>query len=394
MPGMKKGASLGHYQGTRFVFYGASYNKPIQRLEWVKSEVKVLNILFQHIANGQSITKTAEYLYEQGYRDRDGKPFAKPFLYKAIRREIYTDGFYRWNGIVSEKPILEPIIDRVTWEKANSTIRINAARLSPDLRRTSHRDDSPYVLQGVLKCRFCGANMHGHLQNNFRYYYCSTYLYKTRRVCKGQWVKAEPIEEKAREILRIALSNNDFLAAAKSHLGKMISERNPEMLSAIRLQERQLRELGDQHKKLLDLYYKNGLTSDQFKAENDRIVAEQKVVESSLEQLRNKLQLAQTQTRQVQKIFAVMQNFDVIYNQASPKLKKNFYNWVFQYINAKKVGKYRPVSFVIDKFNLLYPFKLLAQESKNKGGENKSKKQPNLEIAGPLGILSFPMAAK
>jgi hypothetical protein len=394
MPGMKKGAQLGHYQGTRYVFYGATYNKPMQRLEWVKNEVKILRILFRHIASGHSVTETAEYLHAQGYRDRDGKPFAKPFLYKAIRREIYTDGFYRWNGIVSEKPIVEPIIDRVTWEKANTTIRLNKARMSPELGRPSRRDDSPYILQGVLKCRFCGANMHGHLQKGVRYYYCSTYMYKTRRVCKGQWVKAEPIEEKAREILKTALSNQDFLTAARSHLAKMISERNPEMLSAIRLQERQLRELGDQHKKLLDLYYKNGLTVDQFKTENDRIVAEQKVVQSSLEQMRNKLELAKSQSGQVQRIFRVMQNFDAIYDQASPKMKKNFYSWVFQYIKAKKVGKYRPVSFVIDKFNLLYPFKLLAQETKKRGGEIKSKNQEKMEVPGPLGILSFPMAVR
>ena len=75
-------------------------------------------------------------------------------------------------------------------------------------------------------------------------------------------------------------------------------------------------------------------------------------------------------------------------------MKKNFYNWVFEYIHAQKVGKYRPVSFVIDKFNLLYPFKLLVQESKKRGGEIKSKNQAKLEVPGPLGILSFPMAAR
>lgn len=394
MPGMKKGAQMGHYQGTRYVFYGATYDKPMQRLEWVKKEVRILRILFERMASGQSITKTAEYLHEQGYRDREGKPFNKPFLYKTIRREIYTDGYYRWNGIVSEKPILEPVIDRVTWEKANSTIRINKARMDPSMGRGSRRDESPYILQGTLKCRRCGANMHGHLVSGFRYYYCSNYLYRTKRVCKGQWVKAEPIETKAREILKAALSNPDFLKAARAHLTRMISERNPEMLSAIRLQERQLREFDDQHSKLLDLYYKNGLSAEQFKSENERINAQQKVVQTSLDQLRAKLEVLKTHSSQVQRIFRVMEKFDLIYDKAAPKTKKNFYSWVFQYIKAKKVGKFRPVSFKIDQFELLYPFKLLAQNLNKQGGEFKSKNQSKLEVAGPLGFLSFPMAVR
>ena len=387
MPGMKQGAKIGHYQGTRYVILGARYDKPLQKLEWIPNEVKLLKILFERVANGESIRSVAKHLHLQGYRNRAGKPLGIALLSHAIKREIYCDGYYRWNGIISEKPIVEPIIDRTTWEKANQVVSTNR---SPHFsgRGGAHRDDSPYVLQGVLKCRHCAGNLIGHGGKlGVRYYVCSTYYSKTKAACKGQWIKAEPVEAQARNILKAAISNKKILDLAKEELTRMVADRNPEILAAIRLAERQLREMSEQHRKLLELRYKDAIGVDQFKDENNRLLEQQNLIQQGLDQLRHQREQSKTQNANLNRTLEVLENFDAVYQSLSFKAKKDLYNSVLAFAHAKCLGARKPK--YIDNYELTEPFKLVSMEEVNNTNQIVWKIQYENSS-----IQSFPMAAK
>jgi len=384
MPGMKQGAKIGHYQGTRYVILGAKYNKPMQRLEWIPQEVKLLKILFERVAQGESLRSTATYLHTRGYRNRQGKPLGIANLSHAIKREIYSDGYYRWNGIVSEKPILEPIIDRTTWERANQVV---AANRSPQLRNPggARRNDSPYILQGILKCRYCGGNLIGHGSKGVRYYVCSTFYSKTKAACRGQYIKAEPVEAHAREILRVAVSAKPIVEMAKDELKKMAMDRNPELLSAIRLAERQLRELSEKHRKLLELRYQDAVSVDQFKVENGRILEQQKISQESLDQLQQQQRMIHTQSAALDKTFEILMNFETLYNDLDFKTKRELYNIVFKFAHAKCLGIRKPK--FIDHYELNGPFPQVSME----GGDDRTQNASKL-LCENLDIQSYPTA--
>lgn len=362
MPGMKRGALSGHYQGTRYVILGAGYDKANKKLYWVDSEVKLIQILFERVANGESVHSVTKYLYRQGYRDRKGGPLTTSLLCKVIKRPIYYDGYYRWNGIESEKPILEPIVDQATWEKANRNVAAFRWKGSGP-KKGSPRDDSLYCLQGALKCRRCGSNMVGHSARlGIRYYVCSKQASRTSAACAGQWIKAEPVEAQALNILRTAISNPYIVGMAKEEIRNSIRERNPEIQTAIRVGEKQLRELESNHRKLLDLRYKDAVSTDQFKIENDRIRQEQEVVQRSLEQLKTQLFRLQHQNENLSKIFGILENFDKLYDKLDPKSKKNLYSCVFRFAHAKCLGRRKPK--YIDNFELTEPFDALHDRKK------------------------------
>ncbi len=367
-PGMEKGARLGHYQGTRYVFYGATYNKPFKRLEWLSNETKMLKILFERVSKGASTRSAAKYLFLQGYRTRRGKAFLTKFLGDCIKREIYCDGYLRWNGIISETPVLKPIIDRTTWEKANRTV---AAYRSPSFanRKFSRRDDSPFVLQTILKCRICAGNMVGSYSKGVRYYVCSTTRSKTSAVCKGQYLKAAPLEEQALQILKQVVENKTVLALAKEEAKRMMADRNPELLNAIRVAEMQLRELGQNERELFKLFYGKGINQEQFQRENERLLAQQAMYKANLTALETKRKALQAQSLNSERIFTVLEQFDRIYTWLDSKAKKSLFSWVFSYAHAICLGNRKPK--VLDKFELNQPFKKLFNpekwiETKNK----------------------------
>ncbi len=409
MPGMKRGAQLGHYQGTRHVIWGARYDKKEKRLEWIPEEVKALQILFERVAKGESVHSVAKYLHDQGYRSRKGGPLSKRVLYLAIKREFYCDGYYRWNGEISEKAIIQPIIDRVTWEKAKQTIEHKHPVGGPSTQRSFTRIDSPYILQGVLKCRHCGSNLTGHILSyktapkrgnsqtkRVRYYVCSKnacYGQETRGGCRGQWIKADPVEDLARNLLKSVIDNKVIFELAKEELQRMSTERNPEILNAIRMNERQLREVERNQKKLLELHYQNALSADQFKKENQRLLEEEKGVRLNLDQLSLRSKHMQKHDATVDKTLEILSNFDKIYDLLSPKDKKEIYNWVFEFIHVKRLRKYVP-KFTLDRHTLRYPFDVLLSRETWTINQNAQKKQPKLEVIGHSFITLSPTAAR
>lgn len=410
MPGMERGAKSGRYQGTRHVFFGARYNKTGKKLEWREDEVKAVKILFDLVAKGESVHRAGKYLYEQGYRSRTNGRIPSRVLCLAIKRRIYCDGYYRWKNIISEKPIITPVIDEATWQKANETVSRN--RL-PDAayaaKKGSHRDDSPYILQGVLKCRTCASNLIGHVLSYtrkprngnpkrvpVRYYVCSknaSYGKKSHGGCDGQWIKAEPVEKMVYEVLKTALSNKSVIECAKIEVKQMVADRNPELMTAIRLAQKQQRELEQNHRKLLDLHYRNALNAEQFKAENDRIVAEQTEIGRNLDQLRTRFRGLQSQDAHTANTLEMLEKFDTMYADLDSKSRKNLFNWAFEFIHVKRLRRYVP-KFALENYQLRYPLGVFLKKSHSTENKNTSKIQSEKEVNDQFVITSLPMDAK
>ena len=220
-----------------------------------------------------------------------------------------------------------------------------------------------------------------------RYYVCSTYYSKTKAACRGQYIKAEPVEAQAREILRVAVSAKPIVEMAKDELKKMAMDRNPELLSAIRLAERQLRELSEKHRKLLELRYQDAVSVDQFKVENGRILEQQKISQESLDQLQQQQRMIHTQSAALDKTFEILMNFETLYNDLDFKTKRELYNIVFKFAHAKCLGIRKPK--FIDHYELNGPFPQVSME----GGDDRTQNASKL-LCENLDIQSYPTAAR
>ncbi|MFA5974684.1 MAG: recombinase family protein [Elusimicrobiota bacterium] len=361
MPGMKRGARLGHYQGTRYTPYGTKYlkNEPNKRLEWVPSEVKVIEILFAHVSKGESVRSVAKYLYRQGYRNRAGKPFTTKMLGGLVPRELYADGYLRWNGIISEKPILEPIINRVILERAKRALNANKTPGSGP-RRGSRRDDSSFILQGTLKCRRCGSNMVGHRAKGVRYYNCSLNRSRTSVACKGQYIRASVVEQQALEILKSAVNNEVVTFRAKTEMKRTMEEHNPELLNSMRLAEKDLHDIRRKKRVLLELYYEKRISKNDFQTENERLVQDERVIKENLARLEARRKTLQAQNINMDKVLGILGNFDTIYSRLQNKGKKDLFHSVFLFAHAVCYGPRKPT--FICKYELNQPFKKLVSK--------------------------------
>lgn len=389
MPGMKKGVQLGHYQGARYPFWGTEYNKRDQKLKWVDTEVKGLQLLFEWVASGSSVISAAKRLYELGYRNRRGNPLTTTVLCNAIRREFYCDGYIRWNGIISEKPVLEPIIERPIWEKANQVMESNRSP-AKGRRGGARRDDSRYVLQGVLKCKYCNGNLYGHLGRlSVRYYVCSTRFSRTSAVCKGQYIKADAIEAAAFEVLKKIVNTPYLVELAREDAVQSVLNQNPAILAEVRLAERKVRELKTKHVNFLNLHLEGVLTKEQFIEDNNYLIQQQQTAEKNLVQLREKLRIQQEQNQYLNRTFEVLAKFEKVWESLDFKGKKSLYNCVFAKAHADSLGWHDKDKRLVH-YLLKEPFASLA-----KGGgiwakiKNASKIQQDR-----YSIQSLPMAVK
>jgi DNA invertase Pin-like site-specific DNA recombinase len=356
--GAEEAARKGVYLGTRHVKYGFSYDKNKRKLVPIPSEVELIKLGFKKVAEGSSIWSLASYLTTQGYRNRFGKPFTTRHWSCVLRSRFYVDGHLIWNGIRSEKPVVEPFIDPETWQKANEVIDLNKLKYGEAF---NNRTDSPFELQGVLKCRYCNGNMAGatRLSNHRtltkkRTYRCSTYLSRGKAACSGQSIDAKMVESQAYEILRDVVDDKDLLELEREEIKNSLAERNPEIRKNIELFNRQLNDNRRKQKKCLEAYYAMALSKEQFKEENTRLLDEEKLLEKELQGAEQLMRDTRRFEGNIDKVFALLENFDDIWHNLSSNDKKILYRNIFNfiYIEDKPRKHYKK----IDKYELNEPF--------------------------------------
>lgn len=97
------------------------------------------------------------------------------------------------------------------------------------------------------------------------------------------------MEAQAKNIIKAIVSRPEIVEATREQLARMVAERNPGILEELRKAERRVRDIEHNRKKLLELCYKNAITADQFKSENDRMTAEERFAMADVLTLQGKL---------------------------------------------------------------------------------------------------------
>jgi site-specific DNA recombinase len=347
-PGMIRGVQKGHWQGARYCFYGYHYDKALKKPVEIAEEIQTLRIVYRLAAEGIKVYSIALRLADMGIRNRVGKLFTTHQLEVILRRSFYVNGHlvwrYRdreqgWQEVRSEKPVVEPAIDRETWERVQA---VNQQRRQAPRTPSPGRVTSPYVLQGVLKCRFCGGNMVGQrCTSNHRtgekapWYTCGQRLQRTRKACPGQYVKAEAAHKLAFDILKKVLRNPQVIELTRQYLSTALEHGQPQLFKRVRDLRETIRRVKQAQAKWRQAFFNEAITEQQFKEENLQLVREQEAAEQELRTVEAKLHGADAFKGKLDEVFGLLQDFETVWSRMSPVKQRVVYRGAFNYLKVE-----------------------------------------------------------
>jgi site-specific DNA recombinase len=236
--------------------------------------VPLVQLAFDLAATGDhtitTITDTLEHagLRTRGSYKRPSKPMTRSMVHRMLRDDYYT-GIVTHNGVKGEGRH-EALIDRATFDQVQKVL--DGHRISGDRSHKHH-----HYLKGTLYC-ICGKRLgygkhRGKLGGQYEYFSCLSRVQRDQR-CEAPYFPVERTEQGiVRRYTREVFKNNEqdtvreavrTYVQSKSEVAHRESDRH----------NRRLRELTGEQQKLVQLYYKGGVSEEVLQAEQQRIEAE------------------------------------------------------------------------------------------------------------------------
>jgi site-specific DNA recombinase len=245
---------------------------------------------FELAATGaHTITTITEVLAEAGLRTRGtpkrpSKPLSRSMVHRVLRDDYYL-------GIVTRKGVKrdgrhEAIVDQQTFEQVQRVL--DAHRASGD---RSHRHT--HYLTGSLYCGTCGKRLgfgrhRSRSGDYYEYYSCLSRVAKTGR-CDAPYAPLHKVERSIEAKYKTLLLTEPEQDAIRKALCEHVEANAEVARREAKSHERRLRELSGQQQKLVQLYYKGGVSEEVMQAEQQRIEAERSASERWSNMARNEV---------------------------------------------------------------------------------------------------------
>ncbi len=246
--------------------------REVATIEVDPERVHLVRLAFDLFATSDyTLTTVTELLAEAGLRSREtpkrsSQPLNRSSIYRMLKNDYYV-GIVTRNGVKVEGRH-EPIIDRATFERVQNVLEAHAA--SGD-RSSKHH----HYLKGSIFCGRCGARFsfgrHRSKSGRHYEYFCCLSRIRPGKECETPHLSVATVEhaveriydhfalsEDAQQALRKAL---DEYVEGKAKIARRESERH----------DRKLRELTAEQQKLVQLYYRDAVSEDVLRAEQQRI---------------------------------------------------------------------------------------------------------------------------
>ncbi len=206
--------------GGGFIPYGFDYHIEKKELTVNKKEAKAIKLMFESIAAGMTLSKTAKRLAEEGHLTKSrvvtrkngkqvnigGKKFREDSIHRMIKNPFYY-GYMIHNGQLG-KHRYEKLISKTLYEKANAVMK----KSPPDkkIKINPETDKHHHLLKGLLVCKDCGCSMtptpSGKKDkdgNPYLYYVCTEVgHYKKASSCNVRRLPARLLENTIIEYLK------------------------------------------------------------------------------------------------------------------------------------------------------------------------------------------------
>jgi site-specific DNA recombinase len=208
-------------QGTGIGIYGYKWLKDYKKRIPLEHEAKIVQRMFEMVAQGSSCFKIARMLNEERIATKAGKKWEARTVSRIVRNPAYTGITYfgvtsgkerkatpkeSWHVLANVTPA---IISKELFEQAQAALA-KSKELHPG--KAMHE----YPLTGFAVCGYCGSPLVGScLRGNYRYYHCrGTYPTASRnKICDAKYIKADWLENVVWEKVKSVLSNPEVLLA-------------------------------------------------------------------------------------------------------------------------------------------------------------------------------------
>jgi len=208
------------------------------KLEMHEEFAPVIGRIFKDYASGLSVPKIVNALNAEGKRAEAGKRWTSKRVYFILSNPTYCGDLVvgRNEGEQEEPTRLQDVhpalIDRETF---NLVQHRRADRATDHSCR--HRESSPYLLSGLVRCGRCGRHLVGTSAKSGKYHYytCQQYYHQGKEACKGTRVSKSDLEgfiiSRARDLIldednleRLVSLVNGELSTRQLNIGNSIKD--------------------------------------------------------------------------------------------------------------------------------------------------------------------------
>jgi len=282
-------------QGNGIGIYGYKWLKDCKKRIPLEHEAKVVQRMFEMVANGISCFKIARTLNEESIPTKSGKKWEARTVSRIVRNSAYTGITYfgmtsgkerkttpkeSWHVLPNATPA---IISKGLFEQVQAALT-RSKELHPG--RAQHE----YPLTGFAICGYCGSPLVGAcLSKRYRYYKCrGTYPTASReKICDARYIKADWLENVVWEKVKGVLSNPEVLLA---EVGKQTEAEHNQVSSGnveqeIRSLTRKMKSYTGQERRLMNVLRLEMATPDIVLDEINQMKKEREVDEKRLASL-------------------------------------------------------------------------------------------------------------
>lgn len=268
-----------------------------------EAEAEAINRMYDLSIEGYGATLISKQLYQEGYADRQGKPYPDARIRRIIRNPIYMGTAvmnkrhfdFETKQLIQNPPeewiyhknIVPAIVSPEKWRKANAAMD-ERLRLEGSFRTCSSRQE--HILTHKIFCGLCGESYYRTTRKRkagpVREWKCSSYLkygrttpHRKRKVeqppdmgCDNihleEAVLMELLEDIRTEYYSPGEGNPAIIESMMQLLEQALSNRNQDKTPSL---ERQKRKLEHQKDVLLDKLLNEVITDEEFKGKKTEL---------------------------------------------------------------------------------------------------------------------------
>lgn len=206
-----------------------------------EERMQLVRDIFNYVANGLSLGKTAEKLNMLGYRIARNKPFYEQSIRTIINDSIYN-GVRYWKGIKLELPV--KFISDEIWNLAHKKVQENK-----NYSGEAQKHYNP--LKGIIKCPCGQTSMYGRTSSCITYRCLDRIKMGIKSPCANVGIKAETLIYAVWKDVRLRTLDETYQAKSNEKIAEIEAE-NIKLTQSIKEKDSEIAKLQSDLKTVID----------------------------------------------------------------------------------------------------------------------------------------------
>lgn len=206
-----------------------------------EERMQLVRDIFNYVANGLSLGKTAEKLNMLGYRTARNKPFYEQSIRTIINDSIYN-GVRYWKGMKLELPV--KFISDEIWNLAHKKVQENK-----NYSGEAQKHYNP--LKGIIKCPCGQTSMYGRTSSCITYRCLDRIKMGIKSPCTNVGIKAETLIYAVWKDVRLRTLDETYQAKSNEKIAEIEAE-NIKLTQSIKEQDSEIAKLQSDLKTVID----------------------------------------------------------------------------------------------------------------------------------------------